>query len=52
MGAYGVNALPHVEPLGSDVENLPATLHRTLVMVMPTGERISCGANGTADEEE
>ena len=54
MGAYGVNALPHVDRVSPEASELTEEMDRPVVLVLPTGQGFFPRAtdNDTEDEEE
>ena len=44
VGAHGVNALPHVDPVSADTSELTDELRRPVVIVLPTGRAVHPGS--------
>ena len=44
VGAHGVNALPHVDPVSADTSELTGELRRPVVIVLPTGQAVHAGS--------
>jgi nucleotide-binding universal stress UspA family protein len=43
MGAHGVNALPRLDELGTEIRSEPGRLGRPVLLVLPTGEAVPAG---------
>jgi nucleotide-binding universal stress UspA family protein len=52
MGAHGVNALPHVDPLGENASEWSEEVQRPVVLVLPTGRGVRAPSHQRTWEEE